>query len=222
MIQLPSEVERRFWEALTAEECALVESLETPLKIQAYLDSIPYARLGNRSPLNVIRERKAHCLDGALFAAAMLRMHGYPPLMMDLIPEPERDDDHVLALYRVNGRWGCLAKSNFVGIRARQPVYLTRRELAMSYFETYYNVEREYTLRGYSRLVDLRAWDRLNWMLDDAGIDEIERRIPRLPHTITVPPEIAASLPLVDERTYAANLLGADPAGLYRPGEVNL
>ncbi len=214
--------EQRFWEALTSEERDLVQALDTPLKIQTFLDSIPYARVGNRSPLNVLRERKAHCLDGAIFAAAMLRMHGYPPLVLDLIPEPGRDDDHVLALYRLNGRWGCLAKSNFVGIRSRQPVYANLRELAMSYFEAYYNVEREYTLRGYSRKVDLRIWDALDWMVADAGIDEIERRIPRLRHTITVPPEIARHLPLVDERTYTANLLGADPAGLYRPGEENL
>jgi len=217
-----SEVEQRFWAALTAEERELVRGLATPLQIQAFLDSIPYARAGNRSPLNVLRERKAHCLDGAIFAAAMLRLHGYPPLILDLIPEPGRDDDHVLALYRVNGRWGCLAKSNFVGIRARQPVYANLRELAMSYFETYYNVEGEYTLRGYSRKMDLRLWDALDWMLADAGIDEIERRIPRLRHTITVPPALAAQLPRVDERTYTANLLGADPAGLYHPGEENL
>ncbi len=216
------DVEERFWAALTPEERELVRSLDTPLKIQAFLDSLPYARIGNRSPLNVLRERKAHCLDGAIFAAAMLRLHGYPPLILDLIPEPGRDDDHVLALYRVYGRWGCLAKSNFVGIRARQPVYATLRELAMSYFETYYNVEGEYTLRGYSRKVDLRVWDALDWMLSDAGIDEIERRIPHLRHTITVTPEIAAQLPRVDERTYQANLLGADSAGLYRPGEENL
>lgn len=222
MIQLSSEAERRFWEALTPEERALVESLDTPLRIQGFLDAIPYARIGNRCALNVLRERKAHCLDGALFAAAMLRMHGYPPLIMDLIPEPDRDDDHVLALYRAHGRWGCLAKSNFVGLRMRHPVYLTRRELAMSYFEAYYNIEREYTLRGYSRPVDLRTWDRLDWMLADAGVDEIERRIPRLKHTLTVPAELAASLPPVDDRTYHAHLIGADPAGLYRPGEENL
>ncbi len=222
MLALASAAEQRFWDALQPEERALVESLNTPERIQAFLDSIPYARLGNRSPLNVLRERKAHCLDGAIFAAAMLRLHGDPPLIMDLIPEPDRDDDHVLALYRRQGRWGCLAKSNFVGLRARQPVYMTRRELAMSYFEAYYNIEREYTLRGYSRLVDLRTWDRLDWMVSDAGLDEIERRIPRLAHTFTVPAAIAAQLPPVDERTYAAHLLGADPAGLYRPGEGNV
>ena len=125
---------------LAPEEQAALASLTTPRKIQDFLDSVAYEpEYFNRSPLRVLRERRGHCLDGALFGAAALRRLGYPPLVLDLVPEPLMDDDHVLAVFRQGEAFGVVAKSNFTGLRYREPVYRTLRELVMSYFENYFN-----------------------------------------------------------------------------------
>ena len=101
-------------------------------------------------------------MEGALLAAAALRVQGFPPLLLDL--EAVRDDDHVLAVFKQHGHWGAIAKSNYSGLRFREPVYCNLRELAMSYFEHYYNLEAEKTLRAYSRPVNLGRFDRIGWM----------------------------------------------------------
>ena len=136
---------------LTSEQRGAWQSLTSPANIQAFLDTIPYsAEDANRSPLRVLQERQAHCLDGGLFAAAALRQLGHPPLIVDLLPDPGTDDDHVLAIFRRNGCFGAVAKSNFAGLRYREPVYRSLRNLVMSYFEVYFNVRGEKTLRSYT------------------------------------------------------------------------
>jgi hypothetical protein len=164
----------------------------------------------------VLRERIAHCLDGALFAAAALRRLGYPPLIVDLLPR-DRDDDHVLALYKQDGHWGAVAKSNFVGLRFREPVYRTLRELVMSYFEQYYNVEREKTLWGYSMPLNLKAFDKLNWMGSDEPLGAIVQRLAKMRRVPVLTETMIAGLSLVDERSYQSGLLGVNEAGLYKP-----
>ena len=110
---------------LTPDLCDLLSGLDTPVKIQAFLDTCSYvAEYDNRCPARVLAERRAHCLDGGLFGAMALRRLGYPPLVVDIFPDPGMDDDHVLAIFKVNGRYGAVAKSNFVGLRYREPVYL--------------------------------------------------------------------------------------------------
>ena len=132
---------------LTAKELRTLKALKTPAKIQRFIDELQYQYADTAgSPRRVLRERKGHCLEGALLAAAALRLHGHPPLIMDL--ETVRDDDHVIALYRERGLWGGIAKSNYAGLRFRAPVYRTLRELALSYFEDYYNPRGERTLRA--------------------------------------------------------------------------
>jgi hypothetical protein len=134
-----------FDQVLTESERQFISTLTTPAKIQTFLDELPYSTEHiYRCPLRVLRERVAHCFDGALFAAATLCRLGYPPLIMDMLPN-DRDDDHMLAIYKSNGHWGAIAKSNFVGLRFREPIYRTLRELVMSYFEQFYNLEREKT-----------------------------------------------------------------------------
>jgi hypothetical protein len=124
---------------LSRSERQTVERLTTPTKIQNFLDEIDYSiEETNRSPLYVLRERVAHCFDGAVFAASLLSRLGFPPLILDMLPNGQ-DDDHVLALYKRDGHWGAVAKSNFAGLRFREPIYRTVRELVMSYFEQYYN-----------------------------------------------------------------------------------
>ena len=135
---------------LNPEEFRLLRSLSTPNKIQKYLDDLPYNKEHGgetcRSPRRVIRDRTAHCFEGALLAAAALRIQRRQPWIFDL--ESVRDDDHVIAIYRDGGCWGSIAKSNYSGLRFREPVYRTLRELALSYFEDYFNLKGEKSLRG--------------------------------------------------------------------------
>lgn len=208
-----------FEESLTREELNLLRSLATPRKIQDFLDSVAYEpEYLNRAPLRVLRERTGHCLDGALFAAAALRRLGYPPLIVDLIPEPLIDDDHVLAIYRHNGAYGALAKSNFTGLRYREPVFRTRRELVMSYFEDFFNSLGQKTLRAYTVPLHLAAYDAQDWETSDAAVDAIELRLKDLRQIPVLSPAMIRDLTLVDQMKLDAGLLGANRSGLYKPG----
>lgn len=210
-----------FLEKLNEAEKRNFTSLETPIQIQAYLDSIPYsAEERNRCPLNVLRDGQAHCLDGGLMAAAALRRIGYPPLLVDLLPEPGQDDDHVLAIFQRHGRFGALAKSNFTGLRFRSPVYRTIRELVMSYFDVFFNIDDLRTLRGYTITLDLSKMDRLDWMGSDAGADAVEERFHRLRRFPVITGQIVAELTPLDKRSYDAGMLGTNPAGVYKPGHI--
>ena len=203
---------------LTRPERALVASLTSPARIQALLDSIPYSAEDRyRCPLTVLRERVGHCFDGALFAAAMLRRLGHPPRIVDLLPN-RRDDDHLLAVYRRGGFWGAVAKSNFTGLRFREPVYRSLRELVLSYFDDYFNAAGEKTLRGYTVPLNLAAYDRQGWMTSDGAVlDRIGERLGRIRQVKLLTPRMVAALSPVDERSLRAGLLEANQAGLYRP-----
>ena len=205
-----------FDQSLNKKELKLISNLTSPVKIQAFLDSIPYSAEDiYRCPLRVLRDRKAHCFDGAMFAAAALRRLGHPPLILDLLPH--NDDDHLLALYQRDGHWGAVAKSNFVGLRFREPVYRTTRELVMSYFEDFYNVDREKTLRGYTVPLNLSAFDPLNWMTCDETMDAISDKLDKIRKVYLLTDKMVAGLALVDERSYQAGLMGVNAAGLYKP-----
>src|SRR5512146_2664235 len=135
---------------LTLRELRKLRALRTPFGVQRFLDSLPYHHAQTAwSPRRVLREGTAHCLEGAIFAAAALRVLGFRPLLWDL--EAVRDVDHVLAVYRYDGHWGAVGKSNFAGLRFREPVHRSLRELAISYFDVYYNLLGERSLRGFSR-----------------------------------------------------------------------
>src|SRR6266550_7716867 len=158
--------------------------LETPGKVQRFLDRIPYNIEADgdtfRSPRRVLRDQTANCIEGAVLAAAALRVQGDPPLIMDLTAV--RDEDHVIAVFRRRGLWGAIATSKFTGLRYREPVYRTVRELAMSYFEQYFNLAGERTLRGYGRPVNLARFDRLRWMTSDEDLWQISAHLERIPH----------------------------------------
>ena len=198
----------------TRAEHKLLAGLARPERIQAFLDEIPYSTEPiYRSPRQVLDERRAHCFDGALLAAAALAAHGDPPLIVDL--RAVRDDDHVVAVFRRRGHFGAIAKSNVVGLRFREPIYRDMRELVMSYFELYYNTDGDKTLRSYSAPLDLGAFDRLAWRTSDAGLPEIVRRLDAARHYPLLTPAMVKALGPVDARSYEAGLLGADAAGLY-------
>ena len=194
----------------TAGERAVFRRLQSPEKIQRFLDDLGYNKEPHgptcRSPRGVLRDRTAHCMEGALFAAAALRMMGEPPLLLDF--EAVRDDDHVLAIFRRFGHWGALAKSNFSGLRFREPVYRTLRELAMSYFEHYFNLRKEKTLRNYSRPVNLKRFDSIHWMTAEKDIWEVPEYLCGIRHTPLLAAPLVARLGRVDERLFAAGLLG--------------
>jgi hypothetical protein len=199
-----------------ARERAALSRLTSPQRIQEFLDGVAYT--GDpiyRSPRSVIRDRRAHCLDGALLAAAALRRLGHPPLLVDL--RAVRDDDHVIAVFRRRGRLGAIAKSNFVGLRFREPIFRSIRELALSYFEPFYNIAGEKTLRAYSVILDLRSLGRPDWTVRDEAIDPIARKLDSIRHYAIAPPEAIAELSSVDPRSYRAGLVGVNEAGLYRP-----
>jgi hypothetical protein len=207
-----------FEEHLDPQQRQVFAGLNSPARIQAFLDQIPYsAENANRCPLSVLRDRVAHCLDGGLFAAAALRLIGHPPLIVDLLPEPRTDDDHVLAIYRRDGYLGAVAKSNMTGLRYREAIYRNLRELVLSYFEDYFNVNGEKTLRSYTRPLNLQAFDKVGWMWSDAGADAIERHFGRMRKIPLLSPAMIANLSPTDSLSFQAGMLGANEAGLYRP-----
>lgn len=206
---------------LTAQQLEIMQGLDSPHKIQAFLDGCQYpATDENRCPLRVLEERIAHCLDGALFAAAALHRLGYPPRLVDLLPEPGTDDDHLLAIYKVNNRYGALAKSNFTGLRMREPVYRSLRELVMSYFDDYFNVDGKKTLRGYTRPFNLASLRGVSWMTSDLGADGVEQRLYGLKKIPLLDERLAGLLSPVDPISYRAGMLVVNQDGLYKPKEV--
>jgi hypothetical protein len=200
----------------TPDEEHMLDTLDSPGRIQEFLDALPYSTDPvYRCPRSVLRDRRAHCFDGAVFAAAALERLGHLPLVLDL--RAVRDDDHVIALFRRDRHWGAVAKSNCAGLRFREPIHRSFRELALSYFEFYFNVQSEKTLRGYSPAVDLRRWDAAGWRTGDAAMAAIADRLDAVRHDSLLSPAMIGALRPVDPRTYAAGLLGADDAGLFRP-----
>jgi hypothetical protein len=191
---------------LTAPELRKLRSLKTPHGIQRVLNDMPYHLADTAwSPRRVLRENTSHCYEGALFAAAALRVIGYPPLLLDL--EAEHDTDHVIAVYCVDGHWGALAKSNYTGCRYREPVYRTLRELALSYFEVYFNLLGERTLRTFSRPVQMKRFDHLNWMITEKPVWFVAEYLLTISHTPLISRAQAKRLHRLDGRSFRAGCL---------------
>jgi hypothetical protein len=202
-----AEFERR----LPEKQRAVFRGLKSPWAVQEYLDSLPYkAEELDRSPLRVMTDGQAHCLDGGIFAALALWKIGFPPLILDLVPEPGLDDDHVLALFKSEGGWGALAKSNYPNLRYREPVHRSLRELAMTYFEFFFNLKREKSLRGYTRPMDLSRFKDPSWMWDEEGIRKVSKRLYSLKPIALISEASAGKLNPSDERTYTAGTVGTD------------
>jgi hypothetical protein len=205
-----------------AELAVFRRRLNTPAKIQQFLDAIPYNVEADgdtfRSPRRVLRDRTANCIEGAVLAAAALRVRGDPPLIMDLTAV--RDEDHVIAVFKRRGLWGSIGTSKFTGLRYREPVYRTLRELAMSYFEHYYNLAGERTLRGHGRPVNLARFDGLHWMTAEHDLWPIAAHLERIPHLALLPPAVGRQLTRLDGRLRAAGLLHHPTAGPDRTGRT--
>jgi len=216
---MKSEILTRFDEHLTAAEKQLLAGLDRPAKIQAFLNTVAYSEDHfYRCPLQVLREHTGHCFDGALFAAMALRRLGHPPLLLEFIPN-ERDDDHLIALFRQRDHWGAVGQSNFTGLRFRDPVFRNLRELVMSYWGDFFNAAGEMTMRGYRGPIRLETFDPLDWMSSDAGLDELADGANGMDRYRIIPvitDEMAADLDFADERSVKAGLMGANPKGLFK------
>jgi hypothetical protein len=191
----------------TSSALRTLRALKSPAGIQRFLDELPYnLSFSARSPQKVLHDRMASCLEGGIFAAAALRVLGFPPLIFDL--EAEQDTDHVVAIFKVRGYWGAVAKSNFTGCRYREPVYRSLRELAMSYFNIYFNLRGERTLRRYSRPVNLARFDRLHWMTTNKPIWFIAEHLCEIPHISLLTRAMEKRLTRVDRRTVRGEMVG--------------
>ena len=154
----------------------------------------------------MLRERTSHCLEGAIFAAAALRVLGYPPRVVDL--EAAQDTDHVLAVFRHRGHWGAVANSNYAGCRYREPVYRSLRELAISYFEDYFNLRGERTLRTFSRPVNLTRFDDRQWMTSEKDLWFIPEYLLEIHHYRLLTAAQEKNLNRLDRRSYESGLHG--------------
>ena len=200
----------------TAAEKAVLAKLDAPIAVQRFLNAMAYdPALGTASPRRVLRERKANCFEGALFAAAALRRLGHPPLLVDM--RSHNDDDHVLAVFRERGAWGCVAKSNFTVLRFREPVYRSIRELMMSYLDVYFNSIGEKTLRAYSVPFDLSRFDKDGWMTTEEDVSYIGDALDRVRHYKVMTPAQVRGLQMADPDLVKAGLMGADASGLFKP-----
>lgn len=177
---------------LTQEEYTKLSRLTTPIKIQDFLDAIPFnfEKKGDThmSPRRVLREDKSHCIEGALVAATALWIHGEPPLIMNISARFGKGDvDHVIALYKRGGYYGAISKTNHSTIRFRDPIYRTPRELALSYFhEWFMNETGEKTLECYSKPLDLTRFGT-KWITIENDLWEVADALSVLPHYQIVP-----------------------------------
>jgi hypothetical protein len=195
---------------LLPREAAALRRLTPPWRIQRFLDDLAYdvPGAGCRSPRRVLRERTVQCMDGALFAAAALRLQGHPPLIVDL--EGVQDTDHVLAVFRSHGCWGAIARSNYSGLRFREPVFRSIRDLVLSYVESYFNLRREKTLRRYSRPVSLARFDRRGWMTAQEDLWYVAEYLVGIRHYRLLTAAQQRGLATVDRRAFQAGLVGRE------------
>ena len=187
---------------LIPSEVRLLRWLNTPRKIQDYLDTLKqnHEPEGNTclSPRRVICEKRAHCIEGAMLAALAFRMHGQKPYILDL-ESSRHDQDHVIALFRQHGCWGAVSKTNHAVLRYREPVYRNIRELVMSYFHEYVDQQGRKTLRRYSLPVDLSRFDHAQWMTNEDDNWFVAQYLVDVRHRDILTPSQIATLRRADE-----------------------
>ena len=200
----------------TKEEAKFLETLNDPDKIQGFLDTVDYnPKYECKSPRWVLKKRSAHCFEGALFAAAALQYNGYKPLIVDM--KSQNDDDHVLAVFKIDGYWGSIGKSNFTTLRYREPVYRNLRELIMSYFDLYFNMNGYKSLRSYSIPLDLTVYNSLNWTTTDDDLEYIGDKLEKIRHYPVVSEKMIINLKTASDVVVKAGLMGSKAEGLFKP-----
>ena len=165
----------------TTAEWKLIQQLNTPLKVQRYFNSLAYnwEKDGGtvRSFREVLKRREAHCLEAALGAAVILEQHGYPPLLLSL--ESQDLLDHVIYVFKQNGRWGSIARSRDAGLHGRKAVYRSLRDLALSYFDPFVDFTGRLKGYGLTNLYDLGNYD---WRFSPRRMTRIENHLRAIPH----------------------------------------
>ena len=200
-----------FESKLPADLLKTFRSLKTPFMIQQYLDSLSYqATERDRSPLNVMLDGQSHCLDGGLLGALALWRIGFKPLILDIRPDPGVDDDHVLALYQYDGRWGALAKSNYINLGFREAVHKNLRELVMTYFEHYASIHQQKVLRGYTRPFDVAKFPLDDWAWNEDSTTKLYKKFYSREAIPLITKKMAARLSPVTDRMYAAETIYTD------------
>jgi hypothetical protein len=203
----------------TEDEIKFLKTMKEPDDIQGFLDKIEYnPDYECRSPGWVIKKRSAHCFEGALFAAAALEFIGYKPLIIDM--KSFNDDDHVIAVYKYNGHWGSVAKSNFTTLRSREPVYRSLRELVMSYFDFYFNTDGDKSLRSYSLPLDLSIYNSRNWRTTDEDLEFIGDKLESMKHFPVINEAMIKNLKRASDTMLKAGMLGSKPEGLFKPKKI--
>lgn len=190
-----------FMLGLNPQEIKIFKSLNTPAKIQDFLDTIPinFEKKGETcmSPRMVLQNKKAHCAEGALFAAAVFMFHGSKPLLLDL-KTIRPDFDHVVALFKQKGYWGAISKTNHPVLRYREPIYKTIRELALSYFHEYIWDDGRKTLRSYSQPFSLLRYDD-SWVTADYDLFSIMDDLDHSKHYQIIPKFLKSKLRKADK-----------------------
>ena len=200
----------------TKDEIKFLETMSDTDKIQNFLDSVDYNPVYEcRSPRWVIKKRSAHCFEGALFAAAALQYIEYKPLIVDL--KAFNDDDHVIAIFKEDGHWGAIAKSNFTSLRYREPVYHSLRELVMSYFDFYFNIDGDKSLRSYSLPLDLTIYNPRRWTTTDEDLEYIGDKLEKIRHYPVVTKKMIKNLKKASDIMLKAGMLGSNAEGLFKP-----
>jgi len=194
---------------LTRAEFAVLRRLSTPEKIQDFLNALPSNfEIGGETCMSVrevLRRRRAHCIEGAMLAACALWVHGEPPLLLDL--RAVRDYDHVVALFRRGGGWGAISKTNPSVLRWRDPVYRSLRELAMSYLHEYANGRGQKTLRSYAGPFDLRRFEPKLWVTNGRNCWDVAETLDEMRHTPLVTTRQSRMLRLRDAMERRAGAL---------------
>jgi hypothetical protein len=201
----------------TRNESESLKKLSTPFKVQQFLDECEYnATEETRSARFILEHKRAHCLEGAIFAAACLEMQGRQPLVIDL--QAIDDDDHVIAVFKQENCWGAIGKSNFTTLRYREPVYRTLRELAMSYFDLYFNTLGVKSLRAYSLPCNLNRFNPMEWRTTLNDLEDIGYFLDKVKHLPLISGTQAERLEKATPLLLESSMMGANTAGLFTPG----
>ncbi len=183
-------------------ELDMLKKLNTPRKIQDFLEEfeINFEEGGDtcKSPRVILKTRKAHCVEGAMLAAVILKINGHKPLVVDLTSN-KKDYDHVIAVFKQDGLWGAISKTNHASLKYRDPIYKSIRELVLSYFNEYFLDSGKKTLRSYTMPVDLSRFDKLNWVTSEKDVWFIPEYLGKIKH-----------IPIVNKKQIF-NLRKADP-----------
>lgn len=200
----------------TVSERRFLRRLNTPYKIQDYLDGLTYNSVDDAtSPRYIMMTQDAHCLEGGLLAAASLEFMGHKPLMVSL--QAENDDHHVITVYKGNRGWGSISKSNTTLLRGRDPFYSSIRELVMSYFEFYFNTQGKKSLYAYSHPINLNNYNDWNWRTSDENLVGLGKSFNDVIHYEILEQKILKKIPKVSPVIKEACFLNSNIDGLYLP-----